>query len=1135
MPLNDLPQARLRPHRKRMAAIAALSVAAVTTAVLSGPADGAQAAPAGSGPALAAGADGTGKTVTLITGDKVTLDAAGKVTGVVAAKGREGTAFRITRAKGHTYVVPRDAEGLIAGGTADRRLFDVSRLVSLGYDDASQADLPLIVTYDKGRSIAERSLTASGARVGLDLPSINGDALRFRKSEGSALWQTLTGSGAASRSAAAATSAKVDRIWLDGEVRASLDRSVAQIGAPEAWKSGYDGKGVTVAVLDTGVDATHPDLRDRIDAEKNFSESSDTVDRAGHGTHVASTVAGSGARSGGKYKGVAPGARIISGKVLDDSGEGNASDVIAGMQWAVAEGAKVINLSLGDDDTPEVDPVEQAVNELSASSGALFVVAAGNEGPEATTVGSPGSAAAALTVGAVDRADAIAEFSSRGPAADGSLKPDLAAPGVDIVAAQAAKGEGGDPAVDGYVSMSGTSMATPHVAGAAAILAQQHPDWTGEQIKAALTASAEPTAGSSAFAQGTGRTDLARAIGQQVTSSPTSLSFGTAQWPHTDDRPVTKKVTYRNAGDRAVTLDLATEDFGEDGKPAAEGMFEVSPKRLIVPAGGTATATVTADTRAGTADGTFGGSVTATGEGTTVRTAIGVEREIETYNLTVKHLDLRGKPTGDSQTGVVGLDNDVNEDYADENDGEFTVRLPKGRYILEGRIATGAQPDDGKLALLLHPKFALTRDTTLIMDARKADPVRVTVPDRAAKHTDALFNFGVKVDETGGRSSYYHTTLHPSVGSFRNLRVGQFGAPLPADEAYAQYSGTWTRGSVNYRTAWNRTGDLSGFTADLRREQFAKLKVIVGEPAKGKTAYVTATPLLPDGAHGYSNGELTPVTLPLTGTDYVLPGVKWQYDVEQNGAPGPNGEPESESNQWTARPRAYTAGKEYTERFNIGVFGPRLISSGLRPTGAVRAGDRFTAYLPLFSDGAGHPGESAYTKAESALYADGKPVFTSDTPLNGDDSYTLPAGERTYRLTTDVSRAASLSAVSTRVTAEWTFRSAHVAGDTKKRLPLSVVRFTPELGTASTAKAGRAFTVPFTVEGAATARTARRLDFAVSYDDGRTWQAVRAVGHKRLELRHPARPGTVSLRVALTDADGNTVRQTVHRAYRTIE
>ncbi|MFJ4845543.1 S8 family peptidase [Streptomyces sp. NPDC088733] len=1110
-------------ERKRRATGAAVALA-LATALLSGTPTVVEAAPADAGPGAGPGPlPGTGRTVTLVTGDKAVLDADGKVVGMRPAKGREGTGFRISRAAdGDTYAIPGDAERLVADGTVDRRLFDVTRLVGLGYDDASRSDLPLIVTYPKGRSLAARSLSGSGATVSRDLPSVNGDALRARKSEAATLWRTLTGAAAPTGRAVAAGPAKAARIWLDGKVKASLDRSTAQIGAPEAWAAGYDGKGVTVAVLDTGVDATHPDLKDRIDAQKNFSGTPDTVDHVGHGTHVASIVAGSGARSGGKYKGVAPGARLIIGKVLDDTGEGDESGIIAGMQWAVAQGAKVVNLSLGGPDTPETDPVEQAVDELSASSGALFVIAAGNSGPGASTIGSPGSAAAALTVGAVDRDDTIADFSSRGPAADGTLKPDLTAPGVDIVAAHAAEGVEGDPAADGYVSMSGTSMATPHVAGAAAIIAQEHPDWNGERIKAVLTGSAEPAAGVSAFVQGTGRTDLGRAVVQQVTSGP-ALGFGIAQWPHADDRPVTKELTYRNDGDRPVTLDLAADARGDDGKPAPDGMFTVTPQRLTVPAGGTATASVTADTRVGTADGAFGGAVTATAGETTVRTAIGVDREPESYNLTVKHLDLHGRPTGLSATGVYALDGDLWQDYSDDADGEFTVRLPAGRYALEGRIYPESDPAGGRLSLLVQPKFALTRDTTLVMDARKAEPVRITVPDRAAVHTGAVFDFGVANGGSGYMSTY-------DIGDFAKLRVGQLGARLPAGEAFAQYNGTWSHGAVDYRPAWNRTGDLAGFTANLRPQDFARIALTVGEPAAGKSMSLVAAPRMP-GDSWYA-ASVEEGSLPRAGTEYVLPGVKWQFAVYQSGAPDASGEPQWDGGQTDTAARSYSAGKTYTQRFNFGVFGPHLIRSGDHPAGATRRGDIFTARVPLFSDGAGHAGDSVYSRARSALYADGRPVFTSDAPLDG-TAATLPAGRRTYRLTTDVSRPAALSAVSTRVTAEWTFRSTHVGGDTGKWLPLSAVRFTPRLTTASTARAGAVFTVPFTIEGAATARTVRSLRFAVSYDDGRTWRPARAVDGKRLELRHPARPGTVSLRVTFTDTDGNSAKETVYRAYRT--
>ena len=162
-------------------------------------------------------------------------------------------------------------------------------------------------------------------------------------------------------------------------------------------------------------------------------------------------------------------------------------------------------------DTPEVDLLEEAVNRLTAQTGTLFVIAAGNEGPGESTVGSPGSADAALTVGAVDKQDKLADFSSRGPrVGDGAVKPDVTAPGVDIVAAKAKKSVIGDPVGEQYLRLSGTSMATPHTAGAAALLAQQHPSWKAGELKGALMGSAKPAADQTAFEQGTGRIDVAQ-------------------------------------------------------------------------------------------------------------------------------------------------------------------------------------------------------------------------------------------------------------------------------------------------------------------------------------------------------------------------------------------------------------------------------------------------------------------------------------------------------------------------------------------------------------------------------------------------------------------------------------------------
>lgn len=185
---------------------------------------------------------------------------------------------------------------------------------------------------------------------------------------------------------------------------------------------------------------------------------------------MASTVAGSGAASGGQRRGVAPGAELMNGKVLDNFGNGQESWVIAGMEWAATNGADVISMSLQAGVTDGTDPVSQAVNQLTEANGVLFTIAAGNFGSARETVTAPGAANQALTVGAVDKSDVLAGFSGRGPrAGDFAIKPDITAPGVDIIAARAAGTSLGTPVDDSYTMLSGTSMATPHVAGAAAI------------------------------------------------------------------------------------------------------------------------------------------------------------------------------------------------------------------------------------------------------------------------------------------------------------------------------------------------------------------------------------------------------------------------------------------------------------------------------------------------------------------------------------------------------------------------------------------------------------------------------------------------------------------------------------------
>ncbi|MFB7600629.1 S8 family serine peptidase [Streptomyces sp. NPDC056160] len=915
--------------------------------------------------------------MTLITGDRVEVTADGQVTSVERAKGRERVPFSVRKIARHTQVVPSDTQPLLANGKLGLRLFDVTQLVAYGYDDAHHSEVPLIVTFRDRRERSTSSFTDAGARIDRALPVIGGASLHTDKKRGAAFWNTLTGGAGARAGAGFTASTAVAKVWLDGKRRGTLDRSVPQIGAPAAWAAGYDGTGVKVAVLDSGGDEAHPDLAGQVIAEQNFTDSPDTGYHYGHGTHVASIVAGTGAEPGGRYKGVAPGAKILNGKVIDDRNEGEESGVIAGMEWAVAQGADSVNLSVGGEDTPGIDPVEETVNRLSAETGTLFVIAAGNEGEDEHTVDSPGSAEAALTVGAVDKADKLADFSSRGPrVGDSGVKPDLTAPGVAITAASAPGStlEGQYPSTTpGYLALDGTSMATPHVAGAAALLAQQHHDWDGARLKAVLTGSAEPGPYSS-FQQGTGRTDMARAIGQSVVSEQGPINFGRQEWPRTDDQPVTKQLTYRNLGTEPVTLDLSVDALSVNGKPAPGGLFTVSPEHLTVPAGGEATASVTADTRAGDTDCTFGGSVTAASADSTVRerTAVGVEREVEMYTLTLKHLDEDGRPIGDATTEVQGIDTDFHAAYGDEEDGELTVRLPKGDYSLSGIIH--ADPNAPVHALLFQPLLRLDEDTVVSIDARQARPVQVTVPDSAAKNIDGVVAVGWQ--RGAGLAPGLFTYGFPG---FQSFTVGQ-------GQAFAQYSGTWSDQSsgtpVNYHLAWRRTGRLGGFSTEVQPKQLAEVGFRIGSPAQGKEANILAQTVTP-------RGELAPlgtplhVSLPLHGTDYVLGhDVKWSFLVLAGSGP--------DAQLWGTG--TYRASETYTERYNVGVFGPALRGTGGAPTvlapGIARNGNVISAYLPQFNDGAGHWNTSP---GASSLQADGKqisdphgvplPTTSSSTPF----------------------------------------------------------------------------------------------------------------------------------------------------------
>lgn len=321
-------------------------------------------------------------------------------------------------------------------------------------------------------------------------------------------------------------------VYKNIRVRKLLNESVGLIGAPAAWEkldaSGQTltGKGITVAVIDSGVDYTHPDLGGcigegcKVLGGYDFVEKdSDPMDVDGHGTHVAGIVA-----ANGTLRGVAPDANILAVRVLGDDGYGDNSDIIAGIEYAVDpdgdpttdDGANVINMSLGgmgDHGSPGSLAADAAVK-----AGVVVVVAAGNEGNYKDIANhSPASSKLSITVGSTEKSGELSSFSSKGPLGiNNHIKPEVVAPGGEINSLTF----GSD-----YTVLSGTSMASPHVAGAAALLLQNNGELQPADVKSLLMSSSN-SIGLDPYAQGYGLINVNNALDYRVVSNTPPVDFG---------------------------------------------------------------------------------------------------------------------------------------------------------------------------------------------------------------------------------------------------------------------------------------------------------------------------------------------------------------------------------------------------------------------------------------------------------------------------------------------------------------------------------------------------------------------------------------------------------------------------------
>ncbi|MFI5867770.1 S8 family peptidase [Streptomyces sp. NPDC051546] len=1067
--------------------------------------------------------------LTLITGDQVTVDSEGRPVGFTPAKGREKIPVSVRRDQGGSSLVPLDARHLIESGRLDPRLFDLTELSRPEYRKARGDQLKLIVRYDGSAPAARSALrSAGGPRVDRTYGLLDAEAVTATPTSAAALWNGLTG-GRGGAAALAAPSG-IASVWLDGIRAATLDRSTRQIGADKAWAAGYDGTGVKIAILDTGIDTGHPDLAGRVLAAADFSESGSTADRYGHGTHVASIAAGTGAKSGGKYKGVAPGAKLLNGKVLGDDGFGSDSGILAGIEWAAAQGAQVVNLSLGGPDAPGVDPVEAAVNQLSADKGILFAVAAGNDGKSGPgTIDSPGSADAALTVGGVDKADVLADFSGTGPRADdGAVKPDVTAPGVGITAAAAVgsaieRKVGQNPA--GYLTLSGTSMATPHAAGAAALLKQQHPTWTGAQIKGILTGSAEPGP-YNAFQQGTGRISAGRALGQSVVAEPGAVAFANALWPHEDDALVTRKLTYRNLGTAPVTLKLSATATGPDGKPAPAGFLAFARPSVTVPAGTTASVDLTLNTRlGGSVNGRYTGQAVATAAGQSVRTAIVADREVESYALTIRHIGRDGKRPASYFSDLQGVSGPAAGRRFSNHEGSEsqTVRVPKGSYMLDSHLWADPENTEEGLDWISQPRLDVTRDTTVTVDARTTKPVDITVPSDPAVVGFLTPSYELRVGGVGYTFGWWLYAAIP-------LRTHGQGPEPVAGTSLTQ---RWDKHAVSETEEYHTTlggpvrRPATGYTRHLKASDLATVTVDHGSSAPDKEGVVRAVGRLPgnEGPSSMWQPRLLPNTVALHLSS--LDGVKWALSASQFGVDG-DGYQVAETSY--AVERAYAGGRTHQERFNTAAAGPRVdTAAGL---GLYREGDRLWGTLPLLADGAGHDGTGFHAKGRTVLYRNGVVVGNQAAELRDADPITVASGEASYKLVASVTQSETVSRTSSKVTATWWFRSGTTAAGTPAQLPASVVRFAPATRLDGTVNAGHPLRVPVTVQGPAAGKGLKSLTVSVSYDDGYTWQTL-PVQDGAVTTQTPPAGGHASLRGTVVDTAGNKSEVTVLRAYLT--
>ncbi|GAB3421807.1 hypothetical protein GCM10027569_51910 [Flindersiella endophytica] len=609
-------------------------------------------------------------------------------------------------------------------------------------------------------------------------------------------------------------------------------------------------------------------------------------------------------------------------------------------------------------------------------------------------------------------------------------------------------------------------------------------------------------------------------------SEPGGISFGLQQWPHNDDTPVAKELTYRNLGDAAVDLTLKAEFSGPDGEPAPEGAVKLSADQVTVPAGGTAKVTVTSDTKHDGPDGAYSGRVTATAGEQTVITPIGVEKEVESYDLTVKSIGTDGKPSPTGMTMLFGLDADVWTDLSDES-GTVRTRLPKGRYLVMGDVLEGSD-ENLQWYRLVQPTLTLDKEQTVTVDARTAKPLSVTVERKTAKAALVDLGFVRNFDDSSFSGSLV------SFG-FEGLHSAALGPAASPEEMTGYVSSQWAEPGKNgsfenspyiYGLLDTLPGAfLTGLQRAVKDRDLAKVTAHYSAQVDGRKGQTSAFGTAPGVDGGWSS--LFSRDLPSSAVHLLEPGkVKWQADFGEY-LLDPDGFPIDQT-ALSRSPRAYQAGKSYSERWNQGVFTGAFPEAGF----GTRWENTIGISVPMYSDQAGHAGFSATDKAASVLYRNGEKVAESDFDAYAEAE--VPAGKATYTLESTADRS-KVSGLSAKTDAKWTFTSGTASADGES-LPLWTVRYFPQVDDHNvTAKAPVLF-VPVRVQAQPDSKVGqlRKVAVKVSSDGGKTWTGVPLVpvtGGVYLAVLTPGDDAeSLSLRAAASDSLGNAVEQTISQA-----